>query len=315
MLTRRTLLAIPLAAPAFAQAWPDRPIRMVVPFPAGAATDLRARQFAEPLSELLGQPVVVDNRGGANGVLGAEAVARARPDGHTLLYTANTTHASNPALLRRLPYDPAADFTPVFLVSEGPMFLVIHPGIPARSVAELVAYARGRPGGLNSGYGSASARVGAAMFAHLAGIEATHVPYRANPAGIADVIAGRLDYMVLDSTTALPQLREGRVRALGVTSGERLTITPDVPALAEQFPQMIITTWTGMFGPAGLPAPVLARLVAAMEEITARPAMVERLSGDGSIMRRWGPERFAPFLLRDIERWRDAVRKAGIEPE
>ncbi len=312
MVPRRALLATPLAAPALAQ---GAAIRLVVPFPAGAATDLRARQFAEPLSELLGQPVVVDNRGGANGVLGAEAVARARPDGLTLLYTANTTHASNPALLRRLPYDPIADFTPIFLVSEGPMFLVIHPAIPARSVPELVAFARGRAGGLNAGFGSASARVGAAMFAHLAGIEATHVPYRANPAGIADVIAGRLDYMVLDSTTAMPQIAEGRVRALGVTSAERLAVAPDVPALAEFFPAMVITTWTGMFGPAGLPAPILARLVTAMDTASARPALLERLSGDGSIMRRWGPERFSEFLLRDIERWRTAVRQAGIEPE
>ncbi len=319
MIPRRAALGLPfLALPVAAQeAWPSRPIRFVVPFAAGSATDLRARLFAEPLSRRLGQPVIVENRGGANGFLASEAVARARPDGYTFLFTANTTHASNPALFRRLPYDPIADFAPVALLGTGVLFVVVNNAQPIQNMRDLAAAARARQGGLDVAWGSASSRVAAEMFRHMAGVSFNMVAYRANPQGITDVIAGNVQAMFLDTTTAMPQVREGRVRALAVTSRQRIGIAPDVPTVAEAagLPDYEILTWNGVFAPVATPPAIVDRLAALLAEIMAEPETTQRYAADGNTQRLALGADFGRFVVEDIARWKSVVAAAGIELE
>ncbi len=319
MIARRAALGLPfLALPVRAQeSWPARPIRFVVPFAAGSATDLRARLFAEPLARRLGQPVVVENRGGANGFLASEAVARARPDGYTFLFTANTTHASNPALFRRLPYDPINDFMPVALLGTGVLFVVVNNSLPIQTMRDLAAAARQRPGGLDVAWGSASSRVAAEMFRHMAGVPFNMVAYRANPQGITDVIAGNVQAMFLDTTTAMPQVREGRVRALAVTSRQRLAMAPDVPTVAEAagLPDYEILTWNGVFAPANTPVAIVDRVAALLLEIMVEPATTARYLADGNTQRALATADFGRFVVEDIARWTAVVAAAGIERE
>lgn len=315
---RRSLAALLLATPAAAQErYPSRPIRLVVPFAAGSATDLRARMFADRMAADWGQPVVVDNRGGANGFLAAEAVARARPDGYTLLFTSNTTHGSNPALFRRLPYDPIRDFEPVALLGISTMLVVVNNGLPVRSIADLIAYGRANPGRLSFGSGSQSSRMAGEMFRTMTGIDMVNVSYRANPQAITDVIAGTLPLMFVDTTTAIPQVREGRVRALAVTAGARISAMPDLPTVAEagNLPGYELGTWTAVYAPAGTPGPIVEQLNAKLREILALPAVTERLRADATEPTTGTPEQLAAFTRAEIEKWTRIARQAGIEPE
>lgn len=315
-ITRRATIGALLATPALAQWAPARPVRLIAPYPPGGGVDTTSRLIAGPMAALLGQPIVVENRAGAGGSLGAAELARSPADGHTIMVDA-MAHTVNAGLIRGLPFDYATAFTPITQLAVLPQILIVPNSLPVRSLAELIAHARARPGLPYGSSGNATAaHLAAALLLNRAGVQMEHVPYRGGTAALPDLIAGNVSFLFGTVSSSLQLARDGRVRALGVSTATRLAALPDVPTIAEQgFPGYELNEWNGLYAPAGLPAPVLARLVAAMEEITARPAMVERLSGDGSIMRRWGPERFAPFLLRDIERWRDAVRKAGIEPE
>jgi tripartite-type tricarboxylate transporter receptor subunit TctC len=308
--------AIPaLPRPAAAQgAWPDRPVRFIVAFPAGSGTDVNARIFAEALQVELGQPVVVDNRGGANGFIASEAVARARPDGYTFLFTANTTHGSNPALFRRLPYDPVADFSPVALIGSGVLLVVVNNDLPVRSMQDLVAYARANPGRLNFASGSASSRVAGEMFKSMANVDMVNVTYRSNPLGITDVIGGVAQVMFVDATTSAPHAREGRVRAIGVTSRQRTSILPDVPTVEEQgFPGYEMLSWTAVYAPAGTPAPIVTRMNRLINEIMGRPAVAEKLTATGTMLRPGTPEDLAAFQASEIDKWKRIVAAAGIE--
>jgi tripartite-type tricarboxylate transporter receptor subunit TctC len=320
MFERRGLLLLPLLAalPAAAQErYPSRPIRLVVPFAAGSATDLRARMFAERISADWGQPVVVDNRGGANGFLAAEAVARARPDGYTLLFTSNTTHGSNPALFRRLPYDPIRDFEPVALLGISTMLVVVNRDLPVRDVAELIAYGRANPGRLSFGSGSQSSRMAGEMFKAMTGIGMENVSYRANPQAITDVVSGTLPLMFVDTTTAIPQVREGRVRALAVTAGSRISAMPDLPTVAEagNLPGYELGTWTAVYAPAGTPAEIVTQLNTKLREVLALPAVSGRLREDATEPTTGSPEHLRDFTVAEIEKWRRVARQAGIEPE
>lgn len=320
---RRAALAALAATPALpglslAQAadgaWPSRPIRFIVAFPAGSGTDTTARIFAEAMQAELGQPVVVDNRGGANGFIASEAVARARPDGYTFLFTANTTHGSNPALFRRLPYDPVADFSPIALVGLGVLLVVVNNDLPIRSMQDLVVYARTNPGRLNFASGSASSRVAGEMFKSMSGVDMVNVTYRSNPLGITDVISGVAQVMFVDATTSVPQARDGRVRAIGVTSRQRSTILPDVPTVEEQgFPGYEMLSWTAVYAPAGTPAPIVTRMNRLMNEVMARPAVAERLTATGTVLRPGSPEDLATFQAAEIDKWKRIVTAAGIE--
>jgi len=318
--TRRAALAAAAALPLAARAqgaYPDRPIRLVLPFAAGSATDIRARLFGAAIAADWGQPVVVENRGGANGFLAAEAVARATPDGYTLLFTSNSTHGSNPALFRRLPYDPIADFAPVTLIGSAPNFVVVNLALPVRTLRELIELARARPGRLNFASGSASSRAAGELFKAMARVEMTNVGYRANPQALTDVIAGNAQVMFADSTTATSQIREGRVRALAVTSRERAPTLPDIPTVEEAggLPGYEMINWAAVYAPAGTPPAIVARLNAEFAAVAARPAVRDRLREDGTEPRTTTPEELGRFTESEIAKWRGIVAAARIEPE
>jgi len=237
---------------ASAQAYPGAPIRFIVPFPAGSGTDVNARLIGERLGQALGQPVVVENKPGAEGSIAAEAAAKAKPDGLTVFITSNSTHASNPALRRKLPYDPIRDFSPVTLIGTAPLLVLVHPSVPVRSIPELIALARSNPGRLNFGSGSASSRVAGEMFKAMAGVEMTNVTYKGNPQALADLVGGQIQVMFCDAGTALPQVQAQRVRALAATSLKRPSALPDLPTVAESgLPGFEMIAWTAVFVPAG----------------------------------------------------------------
>ncbi len=317
--SRRTLLGtctfIGLARAARAQAWPSRPIRMIVAFGAGSGSDIRARLIGERMTADLGQPVVIDNRGGANGFLAAEAVARARPDGYTLLFTSNSTHAANPALFRRLPYDPIADFEPVAMVGETPLIIVVNNELPVRDLAGLVAYAKANPGRLNYASGNTSSRVGAEMFKIATGIDMTYVSYRSNAQGITDVIGGNAQVMFSDASVGIPQVREGRVRAIGITGKQPIGALPGVPTVeaALGLSGFEIHSWSAMFAPAGTPAEIVTKLNTLIRGILAQPDIRARMEEEGTEVPPLDPAGVGRFVVAEIAKWRRVVMQAGIE--
>lgn len=310
-----TLATTGLARGARAQAWPARPIRMIVAFGAGSGSDIRARLIGERMAADLGQPVVIDNRGGANGFLAAEAVARARPDGYTLLFTSNSTHAANPALFRRLPYDPIVDFEPVAMVGETPLIIVVNNDLPVRDLAGLVAYAKANPGRLNYASGNTSSRVGAEMFKIATGIDMTYVSYRSNAQGIIDVIGGTAQVMFSDATVGIPQVREGRVRAIGITGKQPVLALPGVPTVeaALGLPDFAIHSWSAVFAPAGTPADIVMKLNTGIRDILARPNIRARMVEEGTEVPPLDPAGVGRFVVAEIAKWRRVVAQAGIE--
>ncbi|MCX8133807.1 MAG: tripartite tricarboxylate transporter substrate binding protein [Roseococcus sp.] len=320
---RRTLLpllaasALPAAATRANTPWaPDRPIRLIAPFAAGGAADIISRIVAEELSPILGQQVVVENRTGAGGAVGTEFVVRARPDGHTLLMASQATHGIVP-VIARLAFDPATDTTPIANVAGVPAVLVVNTDLPARSFPEFAAHLRARPGQLS--YGSAgvgsSTHMTMALLLHKAGLEAVHVPYRGTALAMPDLIAGRLAAMTDTVTSGLPFVRDGRVRALGVSTARRLAVLPDVPALGEFVPGYEVLNWYGLSGPAGLPAAVVATLHGAVQTLLARPAFRERLAGQGMEPLPMSTAEYAAYVARDRAQWAELVRATGIRAE
>ena len=319
-LPRRAAAALLLAAaarPARAETYPARPIRLIVSFGPGSGSDVRARLYADRLAAAWGQPVVVDNRGGGSGILAAEAVARARPGGYTLLFTSNTTHAANPVLFRRLPYDPVADFAPVALIGRTPLVVVVSNDLPVRDMAGLIAHARAHPGALNYASGNTSSHLAAEMFKARTGVSMTYVSYRSNAQAILDVIAGAAQVMFSDAIVALPQIRQGRVRALAVTVDAAVPALPGVPTVAEAagLPGYAVASWSAVFAPAGTPAEIVARLNAAVIAIGREPALRARMAEEGTIPSDLPPEGVAAFVAQEVERWREAAAQAGIEPQ
>ncbi len=310
-----TLAAGGMARGAHAQAWPARPIRMIVAFGAGSGSDIRARLVGERMAAELGQPVVIDNRGGANGFLAAEAVARARPDGYTLLFTSNSTHAANPALFRRLPYDPVADFAPVAVIGETPLIIVVNNDLPVRDLAGLVAHARANPGRLNYASGNTSSHVGAEMFKLATGIDMTYVSYRSNAQGILDVIAGTAQVMFSDATVGIPQVREGRVRAIGITGKQPVLALPGVPTVEDALglPGFEIHSWSAVFAPAGTPPEIVTRLNELIRRILAQPDIRARMAEEGTEVPPLDPAGVGRFVVAEIAKWRRVVAQAGIE--
>lgn len=318
-LSRRAALALTagLATPALAQApdWPRKPIRLIVAFAPGGATDVQARLLAEKLSTLLGQSVVVENRAGAAGIIGTEAVAHAAPDGYTLLQGTISTHAMNvPLYGSKLSYDPVRDFAPIIRTTTGYNLLVVHPALPVRDVAELVAYARSNPGKLayGSGGNGTSTHLAAEMFKTMAGVDLLHVPFRSTAPAATALTAGEIQLMFDTSVSSLPLVREGRVRALAVTSPARSPAMPDLPAVAETVPGFEMGTWSGLYAPSGTPRPILERIEAAARAAMADPALLARLATLGTEPFLAGPDEFATFQQAEIGRWARVVRDARI---
>ena len=305
------------AAPqAFAQAWPDKPIRLIVNFGTGGAPDLVARLYAPRLSEALGQPVVVENRAGAGGNIGVEAVVRSAHDGYTLLSSASSSFVIGPHIYTKLAFDPVKDIVPVAAAALTPMYLVVRPGLPVATVAELVAHARANPGKLN--YGSAGAgtlpHAAAEMLLRTAGIRATHVPYKGSGAALAALLGDQVDF-VFDPGVAIPQVKAGKVRLLAVGSAARSPGFQDTPTLREAGADMTAVSVVGLFAPAGTPAEIVARLNRELARIMQAPESRAALSAMAAEGITASPQEFAAQLTRDRERFGVIVREAGIRAE
>ena len=296
---------------------PDKPLRIVVPFAPGGSTDVTARLVASALAERLGQTVVVDNRAGAGGNIAAEHVARAEPDGYTLILATSSTHATNAALYRKLPFNPVRDFTPISQIAFIPNLLVVNPEVPVNSVAELVAYAKAKPGQLNYGSGGAgtSLHLAAAVFASRAGIDMVHVPYRGGAPVLVDLLSGKIQLSFSPLVEVLQQTRAGKLRALGVTTARRSALLSDVPAIAEVIPGYEVALWNGIMGPAGMPAPVVARLASEIAAIVGNPELRSRLAELGSDPVGSTPADFAAFVAAEQPKWAELVRISGATVE
>jgi tripartite-type tricarboxylate transporter receptor subunit TctC len=323
---RRTLLALaalPAAArPVAAQtgAWPSRSLRLVVPFPAGGATDVLGRVIAQKLSTALGQPVVVENRPGAGGTIGADAVAKAAPDGYTLLMSTSSTHSIGPALNPKIPYDAQKDFVPIVQVATSPNVLVVGSAFPSQDAKQLAALLKASPGKYNfgsSGIGTIP-HLSAELFKWQAGnLFAVHIPYRGTGLVIPDLIAGQVAFLMDSVVTAAPLVRDGKLRALGITGSQRSTALPDVRTFAEQgiAGMDAASTWFGLFAPAGTPADVVARVNREVNAMLKSPELLERLPKLGADAVGGTSEAFARQVRGDYEKWAAVIRRAGIKPE
>jgi tripartite-type tricarboxylate transporter receptor subunit TctC len=305
-----------VAGPALAQgAYPSRPIRMVVPFPPGAATDLAARVIGQQLGTSLGQTVVVDNKPGAGGSIAAMEVIRSAPDGYTLLFSSNSAISSNVALLKKIPYDPNKDFSPVAGAGETALVLLVKSGFPVKDLKELMLYVKQHPGKVTAGYGSSSSQVSIAMLNKLGGLDTLLVPYKGIPLAVNDVLGGTLDYTFADIGNALAQVKGGAMRALGVTSPKRTPLAPDVPAIAEILPGFDITAWFAIVGPAGIPKDVVDKLNAATTQALKTSEMKEKLAHIGLSPMPMPPAQLKTFIGTEVVKWTRLVKDAGVEPE
>ncbi|MDB5413514.1 MAG: transporter substrate-binding protein [Rubritepida sp.] len=319
-LRRRSLLAAPalLATPALAQEapWPNRTIRLIVPYPPGGGSDVTARLAAPGLQAALGQPVVIDNRAGATGVVGTEAVARSAPDGYTLLL-ADLPHTIVPALMPNLPFDPIADFAPISVMGVAPMILFANPSLPAPDAAAFAELAKQRPDGFSialAGIGG-NTHLMSELFQRLTGTKLVQVPYRGSGPAMQDVAAGQVQVAFTTMLTAAPFLQNGSIRALGVASAERIPELANVPTFREQGIDLVAEHWWGLLAPAGTPAPIVNRIAAALASTVQDPTIRPRILAMGLIPRAQGPEQFGALIRSDLARWGELVRAAHIRLE
>ncbi len=319
----RRQFAMGLGAAAFAahaivqaQKFPSGRVTMVVPFPAGAATDISARVYAERLSALWGQPVVIDNKGGGNGIPAAESVARAKPDGLTLFATSAMTQVVNPAIYDKLPYDPIADFAPISRMGTSPFVLLVDRNSPINSAAELTAKLKAEPGKHNYGAGALPARVASELYKMAAGVDAVYVGYKSNPQAIPDVQSGLLTFMMIDAVNAKIAMDRGALKGLFVTESERYAAVPNMPTASEAgLPEVLLTTWTGFYAPKGTPVEIVNRINADLYTVSAMPEVVERLAALGGTPKLMRPAEFAAFASAEKERWGQIIRRANIKVE
>ncbi len=308
-------LGLATAIAANAQGYPDKPVRLVVPFPAGTGTDIGARMLSQQLQVTLGPPFVVDNKPGAGGSIGAMEVVRSAPDGYTLLFSSNSAAASNVALLKSMPYDPAKDLTPIAGVGESVLVLMVRADHPARNVQELIDQLARRPGKASAGYGSASSQAGIAMLNKLAKLDVLAVPYKGIPLAVNDTIGGIVDFTFVDMGNALAQAKGGKMRALGVTSAKPSALMPEWPALGQRFPGLDIIAWLAVFGPPGMPSEVVNKLSAAIGTILSKSEMQEKLAATGMQPMPMTPEQLRRFVPAEIGKWRQLAKDANIEPQ
>jgi len=299
-----------------AQAYPNRPITLVLPFAAGSGTDTTTRIISKHLADALGQQFIVDNKPGANGMIAATYVARAQPDGYTLFVTTNTTHSANPYLLKTLTYDPVKDFTAIARTGDLPFMLLINPQVPAKTVKELVAYAKANPGKLTYASGSSSSSVSGATFAKQAGIDLLHVPYKSSPPALSDVLGGRITMMFIDVLTGLPHVKSGDLKALAVTTRKRSALVPDLPSMEEAgVPSFDITSWQGYFAPAGTPKEIIVKINAEIRKVIDKPEIRAELATRGMDAFSSSPEEMEKFVKDQLVLWERLVKDAGIEPQ
>lgn len=321
MIRRNILKALVLAlglgtlAAAQAQSGADKPVRLVVPFPAGSGTDIGARMLAQQLQAALGQTYTVDNKPGAGGSIGAMDVVRAAPDGNTLLFASNSPAASNVALLKSMPYDPQKDLTPIAGFGESMIVLMVRADHPAKNLNEFIAYLRERPGKVSAGYGSASSQAAIALLNKLAKVDVLSVPYKGVPLAVTDTIGGVVDFTFVDLGNALSQAKGGKLRALGVSSTKRAQIAPDWPALAETLPGFDITAWLAVFGPPQLPRQAVDKLHAAITASLKDPQMREKLAATGMQPMPMTPDQLKAFVSSEVRKWVQLAKDANIQPQ
>ena len=316
----RMLIAAICAAPfiAFAQAWPSKPIRLVVPYPPGGSTDLLGRAVAAKLGEALGQQVIVDNRGGANGTLGSDMVARSAPDGYSFVLGTGATHGLTLFLSKTTPYDPVKDFTAISAAAEVPIVLVVHPSLPAANMKEFIEYGRRNPGKLSfgsSGTGSPH-HLSGELLKHLAGIDMVHVPYKGAGPAVQDLLGGQVPAVFTTLSTALPHIKSGKLRALGMVESKRQPSAPEIPTIGESLPGYAMPrSWLGFFGPAALPEDITRRMNAEIVKAVQSPEVRGKLEAAGMPVVGTSAEEFARMVKDDIETFRRIVTAAGIKPE
>ena len=313
MIASLLLVPQPLAQ---AENYPSRPIKLLVGAPPGGTTDTMARAIAQPLSTSLGRPVLVENRPGAGGNLAADAVAKAAPDGYTLLVSF-TSHTINATLYPKLPYDPVADFTPISMIATVPSLLVGNPTLPAQDLAALIALARAKPGTLSIAIGAigSSLHLAGEQLKMMAGVQMLNVPYKGTAPALTDVLGGQVDLMFISLVTGAAQVHAGKLRAYGATSAQRQLSFPDLPAIGEVVPGFESTAWFGMFGPAKLPADVTTKLNTAIRAALNDPRMREQLQTEGATPAGISPAEFAAFVRDDVKRWAPIVKQSGARPD
>jgi tripartite-type tricarboxylate transporter receptor subunit TctC len=310
------LLALLLPVVSAAQTYPARAIRLIVPFPPGGSNDIVGRMVASQLGDRLGQSVVVDNRGGAGGTIGSDMASKAAPDGYTLLLI-SVAHAFNPAIYKKLPYDPEKAFTPIGMVAAGPVALMVHPALPAHSVKELIALAKAKPGQLNY------ATAGIGSFQHLAselfklqtGVDMVHVPYKGGGPAMMDTIAGQAQVNMASLIQVGPHVKSGKLRLLATSGTRRSSIFPDVPTVAETVAGYDATNWWGLMAPAGTPQPIVDRLSSELSGLLSSPETQKRVASEGAEVIRMSPAEFGRFISDEAQKWAKVVKQAGIRPE
>lgn len=305
-----------VASPAMAQDYPAKPISIVVPFGPGSGTDQSARVLAQALGGQFKAPIVIENKAGASGFIAAQYVAKAAPDGYTLLMTTNTTQSANEHLFKKLPYDPVKDFTPISLLSKGQMLLLVRPDAPYKSVADLLAAARKSPGKLAFASGSSSSRVASELLQQMAKVEMLNVPYKSNPLGLTDLIGGQVDFMFADAPTALPLVQGGKLRALAASGNKRLPVMPDLPTVNEAgLKGYDVSYWTAVYAPAGTPPVIIDRLnkwFASASGTEESKAFAAKANSETTLST---PEGLAQFQATESKKWGEIIRAAGIQPE
>jgi len=306
-----------IAGHALAQAYPARPVKIIVPFAAGSGTDIVARITADELGKGLGGSFVVENKPGASAQIAADFVAKSAPDGYTLFITTNTSHSANPFLFKKLTYDPIKDFTPVARTLFLPFILAVDPKLPVKSVQDLIGYARANPGKVSYAYGNSTGQVAGATLSRMGKIDTIAVPYKSTPPAMTDIIGGSVAYMFVDFAASRAQVQAGKLRPIAVSTEKRSALLPDVPAVAETpgFAGFDLTSWGGMLGPAGMPREIVDKLNAELKKIYSRADVRERLTPIGAEPSTSSPEEMADFLKAQLASWGRKIKDAGIEPE